>query len=161
MGSGQNNQKVEIQDSRFGRGLFASQPIKKDGVIAILDGEIFERAKASDLPLEVRNHAIQFASTQYRNATVATMANHSCEPNAGWGDTFQIIAMRNIEPGEEILLDYDMSEDSDWVMECYCGTQSCRKIIGSFSNLSDETKRQYGKYVASWLRTDRDNFPKI
>jgi uncharacterized protein len=57
--------------------------------------------------------------------------NHSCEPNC----YVKIIhghilffALRDIEPGEEILLDYEDSYHSD-DQKCTCGAPTCRKRI--------------------------------
>jgi hypothetical protein len=77
--------------------------------------------------------------------------NHSCEPNCGFKGKFQIVAMRDIKKGEWCTWDYEMSEDSDWKMECKCGTKKCRKIIGAFKNMPPEIRKKYGCYISDWL----------
>ena len=59
--------------------------------------------------------------------------------------------MRDIRAGEELLWDYDMSEDSDWRMECRCGSVSCRKIIGAFSLTPQSVRDKYHGYISDWL----------
>lgn len=49
--------------------------------------------------------------------------NHSCEPNThvvGKSD----VALRDIEPGEEITSDYMDLETENFV--CHCGSENCR-----------------------------------
>lgn len=54
--------------------------------------------------------------------------NHSCEPNlyarvrAG---RIWFISLRRIEAGEELLLDYQLT-DRDPIYPCCCGSPSCR-----------------------------------
>ena len=57
--------------------------------------------------------------------------NHSCSPNAMVNvNTLQLIALKNIEAGEEITFDY---ETTDWSMKepfnCNCGSTNCRGEI--------------------------------
>jgi hypothetical protein len=59
--------------------------------------------------------------------------------------------MRDIKKGEWCTWDYEMSEDSDWKMECKCGTKKCRKIIGAFKNMPPEIRKKYGCYISDWL----------
>lgn len=59
--------------------------------------------------------------------------------------------MRDIHVGEELTWDYDMTEDSDWRMECRCGTPSCRKRIGSFASLPQSIREGYEGYISDWL----------
>jgi hypothetical protein len=55
--------------------------------------------------------------------------NHSCQPNTAY-DGLNVIALRNIEKGEELTLDYASFLDEH--MEpfgCRCGAPHCRKFI--------------------------------
>jgi hypothetical protein len=41
-----------------------------------------------------------------------------------------LVAMRDIEPGEELTFDYAMCDASDYdEFACLCGTRSCRGIV--------------------------------
>lgn len=59
--------------------------------------------------------------------------------------------MINIKKGEEISFDYDMSENSDWRMDCKCGNNSCRKIIGNYSVLPQKIRQRYKGYISEYL----------
>jgi len=43
-------------------------------------------------------------------AEAGDLVNHSCDPNCGLVGAVLVVAMRDIEPGEEITFDYAMSD---------------------------------------------------
>ena len=78
--------------------------------------------------------------------------NHSCDPNCGIKDRFKIVAMRDIEPDEEITFDYAMSESYYYSMRCLCGSEKCRKIItGDDWKILDLWKR-YNNFFSYYLQ---------
>lgn len=73
--------------------------------------------------------------------------NHSCDPNAGLSERengFFLIALTDINPGEEITWDYstDMAEDR-WELDCQCGKTTCRGRIRDFKYLPVEIRKKY------------------
>jgi D-alanine-D-alanine ligase-like ATP-grasp enzyme len=55
--------------------------------------------------------------------------NHSCQPNTAY-DGLNVIAIRNIQLGEELTLDYATFLDEHMEpFECQCGSPNCRKRI--------------------------------
>ena len=151
-----DNPKVEvIETGKYGKGLFAKEAISKDEIISEFDGEIYNYT--DDLDKYLHDHAIQFATNKVRvSKGIAIYTNHSCEPNCGIKDLFKIVAMRNIMRGEEITIDYKMSEHFhdkrwEWKMECKCGSKNCRKIISSCENLNPALLKKYKGYVSEWL----------
>jgi hypothetical protein len=148
----------EIKNSKLGLGLFTTRDITKDELIINWNdgsGEIYELTSVFDLPKIAANHAIQFGEHEWIDHPEGRFINHSCTPNCGWGGKFQLVAMRNIKNGEELFLDYDTMEDSEWVMpdECACGTKRCRKTIRGFRFLPKEMIVEYmdGGYISPWL----------
>ncbi len=59
------------------------------------------------------------------------LTNHSCDPNAGFNDAGMLIAIHDIEVGEEITYDYlkHPVPASPWNFECLCGAVNCRGWI--------------------------------
>jgi hypothetical protein len=56
--------------------------------------------------------------------------NHRCTPNAALGRHRQLRALRPIDPGEEVTIDYSTTEaDPGWTMRCDCDAASCRKTL--------------------------------
>ena len=56
--------------------------------------------------------------------------NHSCQPNTAY-EGLDIIALRNIEKGEELTLDYASFLDDEHMepFQCRCGAPNCRGLI--------------------------------
>ena len=63
--------------------------------------------------------------------------NHSCEPNCEFeqqGRRVLVRALRDIAPGEELLLDYRLEvddEDEHDHYACRCGAASCRRTMAA------------------------------
>ncbi len=56
--------------------------------------------------------------------------NHHCAPNAAFGPRRQLLALRPIEPHEEVTIDYSTTEaDPAWAMRCACGATGCREML--------------------------------
>ena len=55
------------------------------------------------------------------------MTNHSCDPNASFNEDGMLVAVRQIEPGEEITYDYLALPlpASPWNFKCQCGAKGC------------------------------------
>ncbi len=82
---------------------------------------------------------------------VMLFINHSCEPNVGFAGNTVLVAMRDISPGEELTIDYALFDEYDGMMQCRCGTPSCRATIGSQDWQRPELQRKYGNYFSCYL----------
>ncbi len=78
--------------------------------------------------------------------------NHSCNPNAGMrGRT--VLALRDINEGEEITIDYSIIEADDrWELNCLCGAENCRKTIRSIQSLPQKTFQSYLPYIPRYFQ---------
>jgi len=149
-------QVLIAKTSHKGYGVFATTDIPKDTAIASFNGDIYTAESAMLLPKIIRDLVVQFSPTQYRASNnIAHLLNHSCNPNCGIEDLFTLVTMRDIAAGEELTWDYEMTEESDWTLQCRCREPNCRKIIGAYSRLPQEQKARYGRYVSRWLRDIR------
>lgn len=80
--------------------------------------------------------------------------NHSCDPNA-WLDGLDMVARRNIAPGEQITMDYaTFCADGMQAFECSCGAADCRGVIRSTDYLEPFLAR-YGDHVSDYVRAKR------
>jgi len=119
-----------------GRGCFATVRFAKGRKIAEYVGERISRREIARRIKGKRRLYISGVDSYWaidgaRLGNGTQFINHSCEPNC----YVKIIhghilffALRDIEPGEEILLDYVDSYHSD-EMRCNCGAPSCRGRI--------------------------------
>ena len=85
--------------------------------------------------------------------------NHSCDPNVfvrTIGGIRHVLAIRDIEPSEEITYDYCVNGYGDVVWHCNCGAGSCRRTIHSdFFHLPLDLQWQYLPLLDDWLRQER------
>ena len=141
-----------------GRGLAAVAPIAADEIVAIKGGHIVDSATLHALPEVLQEAEIQIADGFHLAAlnedeyeAVMLFLNHSCEPNVGFAGNIVLVAMRDINPGEELTTDYALFDDYDGSMTCQCGTPSCRGTIGGRDWQQPELQRRYGRYFSSYL----------
>lgn len=153
------NPKLYVRDtynSHQGRGVFASARIMKGEVIHVTAGRILTNAEYAELPKRYQGYCCDISDKtvlcplDFENPTIDWFINHSCNPNIGSaGDFYTLVAMRDIEPGEEITMDYAMvDEDPDprWNMDCYCGAPNCRKVITGNDWMLPELRERYRGY---------------
>jgi hypothetical protein len=84
--------------------------------------------------------------------------NHSCRPNAFFDvDNLQLVALREIEEGDEITFFYPSSE---WKMSetftCNCGEHNCLGAISGAANIPKSIINQYKltQFIQSKLNKD-------
>jgi hypothetical protein len=147
-------QRVRVgQSGVTGKGVFAERKIKKGEVILLMSGEQVSDAQmdahlaAGDLrwddPLEIGSGEYLLLDE------VPLRINHSCNPNAGIRGQNELFALRVIKKGEEIFYDYstmvgtNAPGESDWLMDCSCGTPKCRTIIGNWQTLPNARLTYY------------------
>jgi uncharacterized protein len=140
------------------RGLVAIEHIGRHEIVAVKGGHIMDSAAIAAQPEGLRDSDIQIADDLFIAASdeqeyepVMLFLNHSCEPNVGFAGNIVLIAMRDIEPGEEITTDYALFDDYDGQMECRCGTPSCRSVIGGHDWQIPALQRRYGNYFSWYL----------
>jgi len=143
--------------AKGGKGLFAGELILADEIIAIRAGHIVKREEAQNLDREIGDFSLQITDEFYvcpraeeEIEDIAIYINHSCDPNVGMDGQIGFVAMRDIQMGEELCLDYAMAITSDYMMICNCGSSNCRKEITGDDWKKDELQKRYGKYF-SWF----------
>lgn len=152
------------------RGLFAKESIQKGELIISLvgaRGKFINSAEADRLYDAGDDHVIQVEDNLFFNTTSEgeiekeDHINRSCDPNCGIMGKLEIVAMRNIQPDEEITFDYTTSESSDYKMECRCGSKNCRKIITGDDWKILELQKRYKGYFSDYLQKKIENLDMI
>jgi SET domain-containing protein len=139
-----------------GRGLFAQESIGADEIVAIKGGHVVDTDTLNRLPERLQNSEIQIAEGFHLVALaedeyepVMLFLNHSCEPNVGFAGNVVLVALRDVEAGEELTTDYAMFDTAQGEMACECGAPTCRGTIrGSDWELPD-LQAKYSGYF-SW-----------
>ncbi len=118
-----------------GKGCYATIPFKAHRKIAEYSGEKISNAEAKrrshrkTLRICAINNRWSIDGSRGGNGT--HYINHSCEPNAFMKILYKhilFIALRDIQPGEEITIDYESTLHSD-DKRCICGSSRCRGKI--------------------------------
>lgn len=125
--------RVRVAPSRIaGQGLFAEQEINPGIKIIRYIGQKITQAE-SDRRLAAGNVYIfgldeRYALDGNTPKNTARYINHSCEPNCHteqFGDTIWIVAIKDIEAGEELTYNYGYEVNAEPPEPCHCGAQQC------------------------------------
>ncbi len=112
-----------------GFGVIAREQIAESTLLAVWTGVVIDEEQLETVPPEIRNYVAQIEETLYLLSVPpiepADYINHSCQPNAGMSGQIGIVALRDIEPGEEVCIDYAMCDGSPYdEFRCSCGATS-------------------------------------
>jgi SET domain-containing protein len=125
--------RVRVGPSRItGQGLFAGQEIKQGTKIIRYIGQKITQEE-SERRLAAGNVYIfgldeRYAIDGKMPKNTARFINHSCEPNCHteqFGQTIWVVAIRDIEAGEELTYNYGYTVDEEPAEPCHCGAQQC------------------------------------
>ncbi|MBU6232421.1 MAG: SET domain-containing protein-lysine N-methyltransferase [Patescibacteria group bacterium] len=144
-----------------GGGLFAKEHISKGELLldfSTYNDRQISRSEADKLYLKGFDHLLQVDDDAFVITVLGDEpkayghVNHSCEPNCGIQGSYRFVAMRDIDPGEEITIDYAMIDSSEYRIKCNCGAVRCRGVItGEDWNIPDLQKR-YAGYFSDYLQ---------
>lgn len=134
---------MKIKDSPIeGKGLFTKVAIKKGDAIWISKGDapakeaIYTDEEFKAFQKWCLEHGKQWDAVLHGNGTHSAAisdrenhpedyGNHSCNPNLDRNH----MALRDIQAGEELTLDYAQFSTKDWKMKCNCGAKNCKGIV--------------------------------
>jgi SET domain-containing protein len=151
--------KIEVRGSPLqGLGVFAVQKIARGEVVAIKAGHIVTAQELSAITPVVGDLALQISENFYlspktRNDIdkMSVFINHSCEPNVGFDGQITYVAMRDIEPDEELFHDYAMERTDGYHLKCRCGASCCRGDITGQDWKNPALQQKYGNYFSSYI----------
>ncbi len=78
-------------------------------------------------------------------------SNHSCDPNLGVRGQVVFVALRDIDPGEELTHDWAMTDDDDYTLPCRCGSGRCRGVITGKDWQRKDLQERYHGYMSWYL----------
>jgi SET domain-containing protein len=123
-----------IGRSLTGLGLFAIKPIKRAAHIAAYRGRIISTEEADRREARGARYMFELTTKWTIDGSprwnLARYINHSCRPNAqpiGRKGGIVIVALRRIEPGEEITYDYGREYLKYFIETGGCRCAACRK----------------------------------
>jgi SET domain-containing protein len=151
------NPKCEAREHPSGGcGVYARMRIYQGEIISLWGGKIIRKQDLDPTMPRFTQRVLQVDEDLYiltaEEKEPNDCFNHSCEPNLGFSGQIGLVAMRDIEAGEELTFDYAMSDGEPYdEFDCFCGTASCRhKITGNDWKLP-ELWVKYEGYFSAYL----------
>lgn len=129
-----------VQPTQKGLGLFAKRKFRKGEILWIADDFDIKIPLEDYLRIEVKQLEVLniYSYLDYKNRVIVPWdagkyVNHSCAPNSTGLLEFDnvSIALRDIQPGEEIVEDYCCYYGHFETFRCLCGAPNCRGIVGN------------------------------
>lgn len=158
---------VEVRQSHTSKeGTFAKDFIKKGTLIMVQGGRIVTGDQLDTAEYEpVWYHAFQVEKELYIVPfktddwllDAIFKVNHACDPSCGMHGPIALVAMRDLQPGDEITFDYAMCdvdvENENWeAMECNCGAAICRKTVSGHDWKDPELQAKYEGYFSPYVQ---------
>jgi uncharacterized protein len=146
--------KVEVRDAgEKGVGLFAKEAIKQGELVSILAGDVIGKERLTTLD---HTFSVQVEEDLYITPIGLQSAyrlNHSCNPSVGLVGQITFLALRDLQPGDEICYDYAMSDGTPYdEFECKCGAPNCRKNITGDDWKNPELWERYAGHFSPYLQ---------
>uniref|UniRef100_K3WW64 Histone-lysine N-methyltransferase n=1 Tax=Globisporangium ultimum (strain ATCC 200006 / CBS 805.95 / DAOM BR144) TaxID=431595 RepID=K3WW64_GLOUD len=143
-----------------GFGVRTTQDIAQSSIIGEYVGEIIDQKELNNRLKSVPRNELNFyylllepgIYIDARNkGSFTRFVNHSCEPNCKtekWtvkGETrIAVIALRDINEGEELTFDYQWKSLGSRQIKCFCESANCKGIIGTEGDtVKDDTPNGY------------------
>lgn len=154
-----NHRKIFSKESHVdGNGIFAKKNIKKGETIAVIKGVLKKLIVTKKETSDLYPNWVGIGKHKWIDpAFPFNYLNHSCDPNAGIKGARTMVALKNINKNEEILVDYSITEiDKFWQLEkkCKCGSLSCRKEIKSVHFLPENIFNKYVPFIPTFSKKE-------
>jgi SET domain-containing protein len=140
---------VELRPSKIakdGVGVFAVTKIKKgmrvfEGVHLKYFNDLAPWTIYNHLPKSTQHKIMSFCvgtpdgfippdNYDFNSLSIEWYLNHSCDGNIGFDSVGDFIAIKTINPGDELAYDYGLVESNPkFRMRCNCKASNCRKNI--------------------------------
>lgn len=136
--------------------MFCRRPVAKDEIVALWGGKILSAEEIDRSMPNFTQQILQIEDGFYLFSPTMEASdcfNHSCEPNVGLSGQIGLIAMRDIQAGEEVCLDYAMCDGSDYdEFDCSCGSPNCRGRVTGQDWRRPELWERYDGYFSPYLQ---------
>jgi len=158
--------KISVKKSKIhGVGTFSEEKIRKNEIVIVVGGVIVPTAEIKQYSKKFGNYVgirvnekFSICPTTRKELLSSGVYNHSCDPNLGLIDQITLIAIKDIEKGEELVTDYAFYEsvnpsyEKNLVNKCNCGSKNCRKVITINDWKIKSIQRKYGRYFSPYLK---------
>lgn len=140
------------RSSIHGKGVLLSRDVKKDETIFLFLGTHMTKTSRDWFHFP---NALQVGYAEWivpKEGSVGEALNHSCQPSAGVKGKNRIVAMRSMKKGEEVTIDYALTETYPlWHMRCACGSKNCRKVVKPYQDMPATRMKKYVPYTSQYI----------
>ena len=145
------------------RGVFTQGPVREGEVLACYSGKIVTYEELSEYSEEDLVYNLQVGKNLFqlpldlKERETTDFINHSCEPNCGMSDSITVVALRDLEPDEEITIDYasfnsGLIKGSSDNFECACGAPGCRGAVRSDDWRRPRVRLRLARYFSPHIK---------
>lgn len=140
-----------------GWGVFAHTPVEAGELLMVWGGHICSRVELEQLPDPFKIRSVQVDEDHYlvspSTNDPADFINHSCDPNAGISGQISVVAIRDIDLGDEVCFDYAMTDSTSYdEFECQCGAANCRRQVTGDDWMLPGLQERYRGYFSTYLQ---------
>ena len=147
--------EVRFINNQIGYGVFATRPIPQGTIMWTLCrfDRVFTPQEASDLPESYQNVLAKYGYINPEGDFVLCWdngrnVNHSCDPTMLAVGAELEIAVRDLEPGDQVTCEYGALNVTS-PMRCRCGAPNCRQFVRASDVL--RLWREWDRIVAASL----------
>jgi len=156
--------KTEVRPSPIhGQGLFARVAIAAGEIVAVKGGHVLTGSEWAALGPALGAADIQIAEDLFiapvrEDHRTGSMlyTNHCCDPNLAIQGQIVLVAMRDIDAGEELTIDWATTDDGDHRMTCRCGSPRCRGTVTGKDWMKPELQERYRGWFCWFLQRKID-----
>ncbi|HLO33322.1 MAG TPA: SET domain-containing protein-lysine N-methyltransferase [Anaerolineales bacterium] len=154
--------RIEFKESRIsGNGMFAREPIKEGETVCIVGGTVmtdsefaaFQTTHRLYNSIQIDDHLHLVEDPEITRYLEGSM-NHSCDSSAWMDDEVTLVARRDIEPEEEVTVDYALfTTQSNWMLDnrCHCGSPYCRRVITGDDWRREDVQERYRNHFSPFI----------
>lgn len=152
------NPKAQTRETKNkGWGSFAIETISRGELVASFGGFVVTRDELKNYSQERISRSIQVANDLFLMSGEVSepgdSINHSCNPNCGLMGSTVVVALEEIQPGEEITYDYAMSDSQPYdEFTCECESANCRKLITGNDWKLSSLQSKYQGFFSTYLQ---------
>lgn len=166
------NPKLRVQKTlQYGLGTFAKENIKKGDLLLVLSGYVMKLSEEEKLPGSLSDNGIQVTEnlslcvSKKEELGGINFFNHSCDPNVGIKGQIFLVAMRNINKGEETTFDYAMTlcrskNAKPYNLPCLCSRKNCRGRVTDNDWKNKVLQKRYKGYFQYYIQEKIDTLKK-
>ena len=148
--------QVGAFEEKGGCAVFACEPIRQGEVISMWGGRIVTEQELDRSLPDFTQRIVQVEERLFLETPAqqepSDCFNHSCDPNVGFSGQVALVAMRDIQPGEELTFDYAMCDGSPYdEFECLCGSPHCRRRVTGDDWKRPDLWEKYDGYFTPYL----------